>query len=196
MMSRLEKIKAGQRHVRTIRFPGTDQDAGLRVLTNAERQQALFATEDHFRKHGIEFSAATVEAFEDENTTQMLALALRDPVQTDRTFAAGADELRGLLTRDEKNELVAAYEEFEQEVSPSASDLTGEELDELLEALKKNAGDWERFKWRNAQAACCYFGRPALELTEGQWLYALAMTTPDKPGGTQTWQVRRNNRKA
>ena len=38
---KLEKLKAGTRNTKTIKFPGTDNEVVLRVLSNAERQDAV-----------------------------------------------------------------------------------------------------------------------------------------------------------
>ncbi len=139
-MSLLEKLKGGKRNTRKIPFPGTDQDVALQVLSNAEKQDALFATEDLFKKKGIRISTTTVEAYEDENATQILARALRDPQDPETPFSGNADELRTLLTTGEKDLLVEAYDSFEKEVSPSAKDLTEAELEELVDTLKKTPG--------------------------------------------------------
>ncbi len=135
--SLLEKLKAGARNLRVIDFPGSDRKVGLRVLTNAESQAAFFAAAEHFEKRGVEIGADTIEAFEDEHTVQQLALALRDPDDPDTAFAKNADQLRALITRDEKSALVDEYTAFEQEVSPRAENLSEQELDELLDRLKK-----------------------------------------------------------
>lgn len=137
MSSLLEKLKAGKRNVRAIKFPGMDQNVALRVLSNADVQDALFATENHFKQHKIEVSATTVEAYEDENTTQILFRALRDPQDYDRPFVKDVDELRRMLTRDEKDLLVEQYNAFEKEVSPSAVTLSDAEMDDLFGRLKK-----------------------------------------------------------
>lgn len=137
MSSLLEKLKGGKRNTRKIKFPGTDQDMVLRVLSNAEIQEALFATENRFKAKKIKISSTTVEAYEDENATQILFRALRDPQDPDRPFAENADELRKLLTRDEKDILVDAYNGLEKEVSPSVTKLSEKELEDLFEGLKK-----------------------------------------------------------
>lgn len=137
MTSRLAKIKGGTRNVTLKKYPGTDQAVAIRVLTNAEIQAALFATVEHFKRAGIEVNAATVEAFDDEHTTQLLAVALRDPDDPGQPFATNAHQLRGLMTSDEKEILVDAYEAFKAEVSPSPDEMSEDELLRLCEELKK-----------------------------------------------------------
>lgn len=136
-MSLLEKLKSGKRNIRIIKFPGTDQDVALRVLSNAEVQDALFATEDHFKQRKIEVSATTVEAYEDENTIQILARALRDPKDLKQPLAADVDQLREIITLEEKNDLVREYDAFEIEVSPSTETIEDDELDRIFDEVKK-----------------------------------------------------------
>jgi hypothetical protein len=137
MISLLEKLKAGTRNIHVIKFPGTDQDVALRVLTNAETQAALFEAETYFKKRGIEINSATIEAFTDEHTTRQLAFALRDPDNPDIPFSQNADELRSLLVTAEKDILVEEYSAFEEEASPSPDNLSEEEMDRILEEVKK-----------------------------------------------------------
>ena len=137
MSGLLDKLKGGKRHIRVIKFPGTDQDVALRVLNNSETQEALFATERHFRDKEIEVTLTTAEAFEDENTTQILFRALRNAEDPSEPLAASPDELRRALTREEKDHLVELYLEFEKEISPSAANMSEEEMEALFEDLKK-----------------------------------------------------------
>ena len=63
----------------------------LRVLSNAERQDAVFAAEEHFKSRKIEIAATCLDAYEDERTTQLLFRALRDCDNSENTFASSAD---------------------------------------------------------------------------------------------------------
>lgn len=136
-MNLLEKLKAGKRNIRIVKFPGTDQDVAVRIMSNAERQEALFATEDRFKQKKIEVSTTTVEAYDDENTTQILARALRDPDDPEKPFAKNADQMRDLLNLKEKNALVAEYNAFEDEASPVAETISDEDLDRIFDEVKK-----------------------------------------------------------
>lgn len=138
MLSLLEKLKAGKHITQTIKWPGTDIDVALRALSNADIQHAMFEAEAHFKKNEIELSLSTAELFEDEQTTQILARALRDPEDPSKPFAKDADELRRLITRDEKDILVDSYNAFIKEVSPSGKVLSESEIKDLFERLKKN----------------------------------------------------------
>lgn len=136
-MSLLEKIKAGTGNKKTIKFPGTDQDVALKVLSTSEIQEADFATERLFKKESIDTSMSTVDAYEDEKTTQLLFRALRDPEDESKNLAKDIDEFRKQITRDEKDILVEAYVAFEKECSPSPDNMTEEEMETLMDELKK-----------------------------------------------------------
>ncbi|MDP2167987.1 MAG: hypothetical protein Q8J64_06625 [Thermodesulfovibrionales bacterium] len=135
-MSLLEKLKAGMRNERTIKFPGTEQEIVLRILSEAGRQAAAFDTEYFFKKKGIEYSAATVEAYEGDRTIRLIFSAFRDA--EGNPLAKTVDELKALLTMAEKDILVEEYLSFERECSSNLSDMSAEEIDTLLDVLKKN----------------------------------------------------------
>ncbi|MBN2427106.1 MAG: hypothetical protein JXK94_02090 [Deltaproteobacteria bacterium] len=137
-MSLLERLKAGIKNTKNIPFPGTDQEVTLRVLSNAELQEAHFAAERHFKKAEIEPGMTTIDAYEDEKTTQILFRALRDPEEPANGIASSASEFRGLLNRQEKDALVDEYTAFEMECSPRTEDMTEQEIGSLIEDVKKN----------------------------------------------------------
>ena len=77
-MSLLEKLKAGKKNKKTIKYPGTDQDIVVSILSEADIQIAHFEAERLFKKNGIEVSMSTVDAYEAEKTTQILFRACSD----------------------------------------------------------------------------------------------------------------------
>lgn len=137
-MSLLEKLKAGTRNIRVLKFPGTDEDVAVRVLSAQEIQDSVFAAETLFKKAEVDVSASTLDAYEDERTTQILWRALRDPENQKEPFAATVAELRKGLTRAEKSILADLYNEFEKECSPDFMAMTDTEFEELFETVKKN----------------------------------------------------------
>jgi hypothetical protein len=136
-VSRLAALKAGTNNRKTVKFPGTDQDVVMRVLSNAEVQEAEFGTEKHFRQQGIQYYEATVEAYEKEKTVRMLHSALRDPEDETKTFAASVAELRAMTTQAEKDALVMELNDFMAECSPDMEALSEEEFGEIVEMVKK-----------------------------------------------------------
>ena len=140
MSSLLHRLKAGKRNAKTVKFPGTDHDVMVRVLTSGEVQLAEFAAEKVFEQREVRLHEGTIEAYEKEKTLQMLHLALRDPKDPEKTFAASADELRGLIEDAERSVLVAQYQELQDECSPLLEELSEERFQEVLDEVKKSQG--------------------------------------------------------
>lgn len=137
-MSLIEKLKAGKRNIKTIKFPGTEEDVTIQIPSNADLQESVFAAERKFKAEEIAVSTSTLDAYEDERTTQILFRALRDPQDAKKPCFVSADELRRFLTKEEKDFLVAEYTAFEQECSPQLARMTDEQFNELWAALKKS----------------------------------------------------------
>jgi|GEM_PF-778832 hypothetical protein len=142
-MGLIEKLKAGKSNIRIMKFPGTDEDIGITVLTEGETQEAMFAAERLYKDSKIEVSGVTVGSYTSEQNTQILSRALVDPGRKkadgsyERYFKS-VGELRGLLRREAKETLIEEYNRFEEETSPSPLKISAEELDILLEDIKKN----------------------------------------------------------
>lgn len=141
-MNLIEVLKAGKKHIKTLKFPGTEFEVGLCVLTDGEVQDAVFSTEQRFKEKGIEITATTLATYNRELNTQMLFRALVDPLKQrpDGTYEPifkKVDELR-LATADQKNELIEEYNAFEAQCSPSPVKMTDDEFDALFEDIKKN----------------------------------------------------------
>lgn len=137
-MSLLEKIKAGDNNTKIIKFPGTDKPVLLKILSNADTQEAGIAAERYFESQKIAFSTSTVDLFADEQKTQMLFRALCDPDDRQKPIADSVAKLREQLTIEEKNYLIDQYMAFEQECSPNMAKMTDAEVDSFLDDLKKN----------------------------------------------------------
>jgi hypothetical protein len=159
-MSLIEKLKAGKKNVKPVLWPGTDETVRLAVLTEAEIQQALFETEKKFKAAGIEFSVATADAYQSEQNTQTLALALLDE-RGGRLFKT-ADELRPLLQPSVKDVLIEEFNAWQQECSPSLTRLGDEEFDKLFEDIKKNPSTSNGLSLRTLRELIIYLAsRPA-----------------------------------
>jgi len=134
-MSLLEKLKAGTKNEKRVKFPGTETEVDIRLLSDSDLQAAHFAAERLFRKEDIGYHVGTVDAYESEKTTQILFRALEDP-ETGKPVAANIDAMRKLITRDEKDFLVGEYAALEAECSPAVE--SEAELAALVEDVKKN----------------------------------------------------------
>ena len=143
-MSIIDILKAGKKNVKVVKWPGTEEDVGIIVLTEAETQEAQFAAERLFKDENIEVSAVTLGAYQSEANTQILWRALVSPEKktkdgTHERYFKSVDELRGLIRREAKEALVEEYNAFEEECSPSPRTMSVEDLEALLEDVKKNA---------------------------------------------------------
>lgn len=138
MSSLLAKLKAGKDNVKVVKFPGTDQDVAIQVLTNGEKQRGALETERYFEAEKIKISATGLKVYNDELNTRLLFQALRDPDDHERSFAGSVGELRDMLTTDEKDLLLEEYDALETEVSPTEEAMTDEALEEFLATVKKN----------------------------------------------------------
>jgi hypothetical protein len=131
----LERLKAGTNNRKTIRFPGSDMDVTLSVLSEAQRQEAHFETEQYFKHRDIEVSMVTIDAYEAEKSLRMVYKALSD--SEGKPLSSTIERFRGLLTVDEKSILVDEYLALERDCSPG-HDLGEEEIDAILDDVKKN----------------------------------------------------------
>ncbi len=160
-MSLLEKLKAGKKNVKPVPWPGTDETVGLAVLTEAEIQQALFETEKKFKAAGIEFSVATADAYQSEQNTQLLALALLYE-QGGRLFK-NADELRPLLQPSVKDVLIDEFNAWQQECSPALARMSDAEFDKVFEEVKKNPSTLNSLSLRTLRELITYLAtRPVI----------------------------------
>lgn len=132
----LERLKAGVKNRKILVYPGSDMDITIRVLSEAERQEAHFETEQYFKRRGIEISMVTVDAYEAEKSLRMLYKAITDA--DSKPIARSIERFRELITVDEKNSLVDEYMALEKDCSPNIAELSDSETDEILEDLKKN----------------------------------------------------------
>ena len=142
-MNLLEVLKAGKKNIKRLKFPGTEQEIGLTVLTEAEIEESVFATELVFKAAEVNITSTSISMYNSELSTQMLFRALVDPLKTkkdgtyERIFKS-PDELRSLITSAQKAILIGEYNNFENECSPDVDKLSQLKFDELFEELKKN----------------------------------------------------------
>ena len=138
MSDLLSIFKAGQDNVKIIKWPGTQHDVAIRVLTQRDLQEAAFSTERMFKAEKIEVGILTAEEYEVEKSLQILFRCLRDPKSLEDPVAPSIAEFRKALTREERRLLTDEYLAFESECSPAIDGLSKEDFDRLLQDLKKN----------------------------------------------------------
>lgn len=138
MDSLLERIKSGSKNHKLIYWPGNKEQVIIKVLSVQERQEAAFCTERLFKSEKIEPSFLTSDEYADENATQILFRALRDPKNMDAPITENISKFRALVTREEKTGLLNEYLAFENECAPSPDNLSNDEFDRIIESIKKN----------------------------------------------------------
>lgn len=138
MESFLEKIKLGTSNSKAIKWPGTDTDVCLRILSEQDRMEALFAAERLFKSEKIESNLMTAEQYDNEKIIQILYRALRCMDNQEQPLASSITLFRKAITREDTKVLISEYINYEQECSPSPGNLGPEAFDKLLLDIKKN----------------------------------------------------------
>lgn len=144
MSDLLKRLKAGSENNKFLNWPGTENKVVMQILTVAQLQEAIIATENIFKKADIAISIQggslpMIDEFEAERITQVLYRALRDPEKLTEPIAPTITEFRALLSNAERDELGKEYIAYEKECSPSPDTLSKEEFESLYQGLKKNA---------------------------------------------------------
>jgi hypothetical protein len=137
MSNFLQKLKLGTNNVKMIDWPGTDTKVTLRILSQQQLQEALFDSERLFKVSKIETNLMTAQAYQEEESTQILYRSLRDPINLDEPIAPNITEFRKALTVNEKKILIDEYRSFDAECNPSPDNLSEEDFDRLVADLKK-----------------------------------------------------------
>jgi len=137
-MNIIDRIKAGCRNNVVVRWPGTDSEITLRVLSKAELHEATFAAHHRFVYSKVSVEAHTIETFKDEETVQILYRALSGVGdETGKPLAASVDKFRANVSSEEISELAQRYEQLQDECSPSMEAMSDEQFDAFLNDLKK-----------------------------------------------------------
>jgi hypothetical protein len=138
--SRLAQLRKGIRALKPAEALG--MTFVWRILSGTEKQDCLGSAVSRFAELGIPNELRMYSDLEDELAWQILWRAMRDTtdVGTDgdaRPFAKDVAECRDMLSIDERDALLAAYLDFEEEASPPLGD--GEVFFEQIRSLlKKN----------------------------------------------------------
>lgn len=142
-VSRLATMRKGQRHTKRGVLPGDGIEFVWRLLSGAEKQAALAAAVQRMEALKLPIELRSYSDLEDECVWQLLAQAMRDPQHPGpsgtypETLARDADELRELLTVDERDALITAYLDFEDEVDPDPATISDELYAAIETAVKK-----------------------------------------------------------
>lgn len=135
-MSFLKELKAGVDNKIVVRFPGTETEVELHVLSNQDTLDASLAADRLYKDQEIRVGFENIKDYESERTTQLLFRAMRVP-GTGKTIADNITEFRSLLTVAERAALVDEYNALDERCNPSPETLPAEKFDALVEDLKK-----------------------------------------------------------
>lgn len=125
----LEKLKAGVKNVRDVAFYG--HVVRLRILSEDELQRCRTEAQTHAAKLKLDEEGTYAEI-----ALRQLYLSLADP--DGGRVAESADAFRRLVTRADREYLIAEYLALERECSPALAALTEEEFARIREDVKKN----------------------------------------------------------
>jgi hypothetical protein len=134
----LQMLRQGVANVKIVKWPGTELDVALRVLSDQDHLEANIAADTVYKTAGISVSMQNVQDYEAEKNVQLLFRAIVDP-ETRKPFCKSISEFRKLLSMGIRDALMEQVSEFQRECSPDPVNMPAEEFDNLLSAVKKNA---------------------------------------------------------
>ncbi|KKM84773.1 hypothetical protein LCGC14_1295800 [marine sediment metagenome] len=148
--SKIAQRLRGRRSTQPDCIDGTDVNFVWRILMGSEKQEVTAGACRRFEDLGLDKEFRWFRDIEDEMVWQILFRAMRDPdYEGDagepypKTLAHSVDELRDLLTVEERDKLVSRYLDFEEVINPP---IGNPEIffDQINEAVKKNDSPAER----------------------------------------------------
>jgi hypothetical protein len=135
----LSKLKLGTDNIKIIKWPGTNTEVALKILSEQDRMEISIATEHLLKQEKVENNFNNSDIYTAENFCQMLYRVLRSPDNLDTPICSSISTFRKSLTREDTKVLVAEYLAFESECSPAPENLSSSDFDALLLRVKKNA---------------------------------------------------------
>lgn len=141
MSGLLDRLRLGTSNIKLVKWPGSDVQVTIRILSQQDIQEAHFATERLFKVGKIETNLMTADEYENEKSTQILFRSLRNPENLEEPICKTIEEFRRSITREEKKQLIEEYLGFESECSPSPDNLSDDEFDKVLSDLKKKPAE-------------------------------------------------------
>lgn len=134
-MDILAKLKASNLAIRTVVLG--DVSVGLRILTEADALAAQIGSYQSLAALDLKLTVETADLADTDSNSQLLVLAIVD-IETRTPLFKSAEQLREVLSREQRRFLIAEYLEHEQEYSPfPGKNMPDGEFNALLESLKK-----------------------------------------------------------
>lgn len=130
-------LEGKDRITKIIKFPGTEHDISMQILTIGEDSAAQYAGEKYFKDLGIKNDHIGLHAtYLEERTWQRLWRVFRNVTNGD-PLTASVEDFKKHLTVSVATILINTYEVFEMDMSPNPINLTDDELTATMELLKK-----------------------------------------------------------
>jgi len=144
--SKLSALLRGTRDVVHTKIPGTQLGLVIRPLMGGEKQECLGDASKRFTDLGIPPEMKGYQDFEDEICWQILARVMRDPDTPgdDRNpwpvpFAKDVDEVRSLMTVDERDVIMTEFLDLEERCDPDPALMPELWHDQIEATLKKSS---------------------------------------------------------
>lgn len=135
-MSYISDLKRGTKNSRDSVFPGTEKPIKIRVLSCAESQACGVAAEKWMEQQkDVKYSTFNAAMFNDENSIQVLFLALSTP--EGQPIADDVHEFRANLTEPQLEALLTEYNSLQDECAPEVALMTQTGFDEIVADIKK-----------------------------------------------------------
>ncbi len=133
------RIVAARSLKKVIKWPGTDIDVSIQVLSRRDLAESQAASIQALKHRGIDElkpAAGHVEQIGAEYVLQILSRALYEPDGSKRLFAS-VEDFASVVTEAELYQLSAVYTDLLIDTDPSPEDLPDDKYDEFVEAAKK-----------------------------------------------------------
>lgn len=137
MSSLLQKLKAGTGNHKIVKFPGTEENIRVRLLSSAETQTANIECEQWLKKEGLEVTPSTIHYMEQERNIRQLFRSLRTE-DGESGLASSLEEFRSLMTLTDLEFFAGVYNELEKSTFVSPYEMSEKEFNDLVEEVKKN----------------------------------------------------------
>lgn len=135
--SLIERLRKGTDHRTECTWPGSDERFFMACLSCDEVQDSQSATAARWIELGLTHDIYNTDDFYSEMTTQCLARAIRKIDAPSERLFRDTDELRRLITPDERSLLASAYIENQGHANPNVKDLNPQTLEVVRLAVRK-----------------------------------------------------------
>lgn len=136
----LERLRKGTENERICQWPGTeDEDGKFRLvpLTCTELQDAYAAAFARFEELKLPMNLWTADDFNSEVNHQVIARAMRTMDDRDARMFGDANELRDLISPDERTAITTEYLRVMGEADPDPADMNPDTLAKIEDLVKK-----------------------------------------------------------